>query len=125
MEHVECVVKITKFIIIIICRIIMYMTGYTFQLQYLSHSTLQKNVLDLGALNSINRSYAICDRILENLPCWHKTSFRTKQSIFSESFSMPIFIAHFDKANIKLCCCKVLDIQLLFARRYGSFYTTK
>ena len=49
----------------------------------------------------------ICDRILENLPCWHKTRFRAKQLNFSDSFSTPIFIAHFDKANIKLCCCKV------------------
>jgi len=27
-----------------------------------------------------------CDWILENLPCWHKTCFRTKQSNFSEIF---------------------------------------
>ena len=49
----------------------------------------------------------ICDRILENLPCWHKTNFRTKQLKISDIFSIPIFIEYFDKATIKLSSCKV------------------
>ena len=35
-----------------------------------------------------------CDRILENLPCWHKTCFRTKQSNFSEFFFQYQFLWH-------------------------------
>ena len=47
------------------------------------------------------------------------------QEKFLDIFPIAIFIAQLDKATIKLSCCQVWDTQLISAKRYGCFYTTR
>ena len=83
-----------------------------------SMSSWSEPILSFGVLCEKILGLIQLYRILENLPSWHRTNFRT----LSDIFSTPIFITHFDKTNFVLSWCKVWDKQLFSTRRYSCLY---